>query len=134
MFTMKNVRWKQRFCNFEKVFLQLERAIQILKPSEVERAGPIQFFELAFELSWKTLKDYLEAEGYQEVKTPRETFKQAFQIDLIDSGHSWIDALEDQNLTMHTYDESTSLKIEKLIREKYYPLLKEFFCDFKQKK
>lgn len=45
-----------------------------------------------------------------------------------------MEALEDRNLTARTYDEETSLKVEKLVKEKYFPLLKEFFRNFKAKK
>jgi len=74
----KEIRWKQRFVNFDKAFQALERTVAIENPSEAERGGLIQFFEMAFELSWKTLKDYLEAGGFQ-VKSPRDVLKQAFQ-------------------------------------------------------
>ena len=57
----KNIRWQQRFSNFEKSFSQLNKAIKIKTPSDTERAGLIQFFEISFELAWKTLKDFLEA-------------------------------------------------------------------------
>ncbi|TCS90799.1 nucleotidyltransferase-like protein [Keratinibaculum paraultunense] len=50
------------------------------------------------------MKGYLE---FQQliVKSLREAIKQAYQIELIDHGHTWIDALADRNLTVHTYDE-----------------------------
>ncbi|MCK4345422.1 MAG: nucleotidyltransferase substrate binding protein, partial [Bacteroidales bacterium] len=60
----KDIRWKQRFQNFEKAFLLLEKAVSIDNPSEVERAGLIQFFEITFELSWKLMADYLEELGF----------------------------------------------------------------------
>ena len=59
------------------------------------------------------MKDYLESQGY-DVKSPRETVKQSFQIGLIDNGHIWIDALSNINLTTHTYDEELA---EKMTRE-----------------
>ncbi|VGO13776.1 hypothetical protein PDESU_02333 [Pontiella desulfatans] len=118
----KEIRWKQRFSNFEKAFRTLERTVAIEHPSEAERGGLIQFFEMAFELAWKTLKDYLEADGYQ-VKSPRDVLKQAFQSEIIKDGHAWIEALEDRNLAAHTYNEETALKIEGLIRDKYFPAL-----------
>lgn len=118
----KKIRWKQRLQNFEKSFNMLRETTAIKNPSDAERAGLIQFFEVTFELAWKTLKDYLESQGY-DVKTPRETLKQAFEIDLIQNGQSWLEALDDRNLTTHTYDENTAKKVEKLIREKYNPLL-----------
>ncbi|MEM7019605.1 MAG: HI0074 family nucleotidyltransferase substrate-binding subunit [Pseudomonadota bacterium] len=89
----------------------LQTAIAIEKPSIIERAGLIQCFEMAFELSWKLLKGYLEAEGIS-VNSPRETLKQAFQASIIDSGHDWVDALEDRNLTTHTYNEETAIAVE----------------------
>jgi len=122
----KTVRWKQRFQNFEKAYSQLENTLKIQSPSEAERAGLIQFFELAFELSWKTLKDYLESEG-TVVNTPRETIKKAFQYTLIKDGHAWMQALDDRNLTTHTYEEAMAIKVEQLIREKYAPLLQALY-------
>ena len=125
----KDIPWKQRFQNFEKVFTELENTAKIKKPSKAERAGLIQFFEVCFELAWKMLKDYLESQGF-ETKFPRDTLKQAFQSDLIEDGHIWMKALEDRNLTTHTYDEKTSVKIEELIRKKYLPLLKKLHQTF----
>ena len=122
----KEIRWQQRFRNFKKAFLLLERSVTIESLSEIERAGLIQFFEMTFELGWKMMKDYLEAQGFL-VKTPRETIKQAFQIELIDDGQTWLLALEDRNLTTHTYDEETAIQIEKLIREKYFPVMKDLY-------
>lgn len=93
----QDVRWIQRFQNFEKTFLLLQETVQIKNPSVAERAGLIQFFEMTFELAWKLLKDY-EEEGFI-VKSPRDAIKQAFQTNIITAGHTWIDALEDRNLT-----------------------------------
>ena len=126
----KAIRWQQRFQNFEKAFLLLERTVNIKSLSEIERAGLIQFFKAAFELSWKTMKDYLEAQGFL-VKTPRETIKQAFQIELIGDGETWLQALEDRNLTTHTYDEETALQMERLIKETYFPVMKDFYDKLK---
>lgn len=129
----KSIRWKQRFQNFEKAFKKLEGAVCQASLTEIERAGLIQFFEFSFELAWKTLKDYLESEGF-DAKTPRDVFKQAYQIDFIEDGKIWLEALEDRNLTSHTYDEATSLKVEKLIREKYFVILRQLHLKLSEKK
>jgi len=71
-----DIRWQQRFHNYEKAFLLLERALTIAAPSEVERGGIIQFYEMAFELAWKVMKDYLEQLGFT-VNSPRDAIKQA---------------------------------------------------------
>lgn len=118
----QDVRWKQRYEHFCKAFSQLETAIKIENPSDTERAGLIQFFEMSFELAWKVLKDYLELEGFN-INSPRAAIKQAFQAQLIEDGHVWMEALSDRNLTMHTYEESIAREIEHKIRTAYYPAL-----------
>jgi nucleotidyltransferase substrate binding protein (TIGR01987 family) len=122
----KDVRWKQRFINFEKSYRLLEKYINTPLESELERAGIIQLFEILFELSWKLMKDYLEAQELI-VKSPREAIKQAFQIGLIEDGHIWIDGLADRNLTVHTYDEKLAEKMINDIVNVYFPVLKKLY-------
>lgn len=124
MDNLKDVRWKQRFENFDKAYKLLDKYSKEEIKTELERAGMIQFFEMSFELAWKVLKDYLESQEY-EVKSPRETIKQAFQIGIIDNGHVWIDALSDRNLTTHTYDEELANKMISEILELYLPELRK---------
>jgi nucleotidyltransferase substrate binding protein (TIGR01987 family) len=126
---LKDKRWRQRFQNFSKVYANLKEAVAIEKMSDLERAGLIQYFEFTFELGWKTLKDYLESEGY-DVKSPRETIKQAFQIEFISDGKVWLEALEDRNLMTHAYDEDKSQLAAKRIRENYFTLLTELYDKF----
>jgi nucleotidyltransferase substrate binding protein (TIGR01987 family) len=92
--------------------------------NKFEVQGLIQCFEYTFELSWKTLKDYLEFEGY-DVKTPKETIKKAFQTGMIDDGLIWLDALDKRNIMSHTYSESTTKQTEELIKTKYYGMIKK---------
>lgn len=120
---LKEVRWKQRFENFNKSYTLLNKYSKKEDLSELEQAGIIQFFEITFELAWKVLKDYLEAEGYL-VKSPRETIKQAFQIGLINEGHIWMEALAVRDLTTHTYDENLVNKLISDIINIYFPELK----------
>ncbi|MFN5856086.1 MAG: nucleotidyltransferase substrate binding protein [Pseudanabaenaceae cyanobacterium] len=128
----EDIRWIQRFSNFERSFLLLQDSLKIEQLSVLERAGLIQFFEMTFELSWKLLKDYEETEGLI-VKTPREAIKQAFQSGLIANGHDWIDALQDRNLTAHTYNEAIAITVEAKIRGRYFQLLEEVYIYFKNK-
>lgn len=127
-----DIRWKQRFSNFEKAYNLLEQTLRITTPSDAERAGLIQFFEMAFELAWKLMKDYLQEQGFT-INSPKEAIKQAFQSNIIADGHAWIDALEDRNLTTHTYEESTAVKVEQKIRADYFPLLKSLHMFFQEK-
>ncbi len=118
----QDIRWRQSFSHFQKAFCLLEQTMAIAHPSEAERAGLIQFFEMSFELAWKVLKDYLEAEGYTVV-SPRDAIKQAFQAGFLDDGKVWLEALQDRNLTVHTYEEKIAEAVELKIRTSYFPAL-----------
>ena len=126
MDNLKDIRWKQRFENFDKSYKLLNKYAKQPITTELERAGIIQFFEMTFELAWKVLKDYLEAQEYL-VKSPREAVKQAFQIGLIDNGHVWMDALSNRNLTTHTYDEELANKMTNEIITMYLPELDKMY-------
>ena len=127
----KEIRWKQRFVNFEKAFNLLKRAVAIEDPTEAEKGGIIQFYEVCFELSWKTMKDYLESEGFI-VKTPRETIKQAFQVGIIDNGELWLSALQDRNITSHIYDEVITDEIVQKIQNLYFKGIEKLYFFFKK--
>lgn len=130
--TTQDIRWRQRFQNYEKSFSYLEQAIDIEDPEIVERAGLIQFFEMTFELAWKMLKDYLEGQGFLDVNSPRSVLKKAFESGLINDGHRWLQCLQDRNLTSHTYNEEIAVEIETTIRQTYYPLLRQLHQTFKE--
>lgn len=127
----EDIRWKQRFQNFEKSLAFLEKAIQIENPDIIQKAGLIQFFEISFELSWNVLKEYMEAQGFQDLRSPRDTIKKAFEIQLITDGHGWLQTLQNRNLTSHTYDEETAEKVVIQIESVYYPLLKGVYDKLK---
>jgi len=127
-----NNRWKQRFSEFQKALKSLEKALMVKDPDEIYRAGIIQYFEMTFELAWKSLKDYLFEQGF-DPKTPRQTIQQAFRSEIIEDGHVWIDALEMRNMIAHTYDENHAKDVEKLIRNNYFSFLKALEAYFLKK-
>lgn len=102
----------------------MQSSLKVENPSQLERAGIIQFYEMAFELAWKTLKDYLTELGY-EISSPRQAIKQGFQSNILTDGHTWIKALEDRNLTVHTHDEKKAIEVENDIRNLYAPQINQ---------
>jgi nucleotidyltransferase substrate binding protein (TIGR01987 family) len=128
----RDIRWKQRFQNFEKAISHLDAALQFKELDMLQKAGIIQFFEISYELAWNTLKDYLEEQGFVDVKSPRSALKKAFEVGLIEDGHSWMELLLDLNLTSHAYDEEKATEVECLIHLKYYPLLAHLYKTLKQ--
>ena len=131
------LRWRQRFENFERAFLLLREGMERLANGgldDLAREGLIQRFEFTFELSWKTLKDYLEHEGViLEQATPRATIKAAFSSRLIPDGGAWIEMLEHRNLLSHTYDEKRFNEALKAVREKYLTLFDHIYMFLKER-
>ncbi|MGI6413307.1 MAG: nucleotidyltransferase substrate binding protein [Syntrophomonadaceae bacterium] len=119
----KEIRWQQRYENFDKAFQQFKAAIlEFARLNVLEKEGLIQRFEYTFELAWKTLKDYLEAQGV--IATfPREVIKEAFRYELIKDGETWMDMLEKRNLLAHTYNEERFQYALRKIKEEYYEAL-----------
>ena len=100
-----DIRWKQRFDNFYRAFVLLrevcDRGVDSL--SQLEKEGAIQRFEVAFELAWKTLKDYLEENGVvTNPVTPRNIIEEAFAAKLLEDAQVWIDMMLHRNLLSHT--------------------------------
>lgn len=128
----KETRWKQRFDNLKKAFIQFENAVKIVHTlSDLEKEGLVQRFEYTFELAWKTMKDYLESENV-EAKFPRDVIKKGFQYELIQDGELWLEMLEKRNLMTHIYDEETFKKAVKLIVDLFYPEIKLLFEYFNE--
>lgn len=75
---------------------------------QVIRAGVVQNFEFTYELAWKFMKRFLEADlGSAAVDgLPRkELFRIAAEHRLLDDAASWFDFHAARNRTTHTYDE-----------------------------
>lgn len=129
----QDIRWKQRFSNYKQAIVQLDEFINKGDLNKFEKQGLIQCFEYTFELAWKTMKDYLEAEGYT-IQSPRHAIQTAFQSGLIKSGHVWIDALEKRNLMANTYDEARAEEAVKLIIHSYHKILKDLYRTLEERK
>ena len=124
------IRWKQRFDNFEKSFILFKSLISLEEYDEIERLAFVKSFEMVFELSWKLLKDYLELEGFI-VKSPRQTIKQAFEISLIKKGDIYLKALEIRNNLAHRYDDEYSNEVISFIKCEFIEELDELYKFFK---
>ena len=115
----KDVRWEQRFQNFERAFIFFDKSCKLDTYDELQGAGLVQSFEFTFELAWKTLKDYLQNQGL-EVPFPREVIKQAFTTGLLEDGVLWIEMLDKRNELTHTYNQEQAQIAIQTIRNKYF--------------
>ena len=126
-----DIRWQQRFQNFDRAFSLLRSAFEskeLSEFSELEQEGIIQRFEYTFELAWKTMKDYLQCNGSLEIPeiTARSVIKEAYAAKLIEDGQVWIDMMLHRNILSHCYDFAKFQEILKATKELYLPAITEF--------
>ncbi|MCP4251816.1 MAG: nucleotidyltransferase [Candidatus Scalindua sp.] len=132
----EEIRWKQRFQNFEKACNKLENVLgfYIKEPeNELYQMALVQSFEFTFELGWKTLKDYLSYSGIKKISLPRDVIKQGFHHHIIEDGQMWIKMMEDRNLMAHTYSEKNAQKAVTKISQEYHNGIKQLYNFFKSK-
>lgn len=78
----KDIRWKQRFANFQLVLTELTDAVKITHRrnlSNLEEQGLIQSFEYNDELAWNCIKDFYENQGETNIAGSRDAFRLAFK-------------------------------------------------------
>jgi nucleotidyltransferase substrate binding protein (TIGR01987 family) len=118
----KDIRWVQRFRNFNKAFSQLKKFIDKKNLNELEEQGLIKSFEYTYELGWNTLKDYFEYQGNTNINGSRDAINEAFSSGLIKDGEGWMDMFKDRYRTSHTYNEATAKEIVYKIFNNYFNL------------
>lgn len=121
---MDDVRWKQRFENFQKAFGTLTAAVTLARTrtlSDLEDQGMIQGFEFTHELAWCVLKDYLEYKGFSGIIGSRDATRLAFNNALIEDGEVWMDMIKARNQTSHTYNENVAAQITADITGSFFP-------------
>ena len=109
---------QQNFCDAVQ---RLQEAIQDYKsfPNSTMRDGVIQRFEFTFELAWKSLKEYMEDQGAQELQFPKQVLKAAYSAKVIDNEKVWLSMLSSRNITSHIYDDSQAAKVMYAIQNQY---------------
>lgn len=108
--------------NFKKAVKALEKVLNLEK-TEFMRDSAIQRFELCFDLAWKTIKNYAKENGI-ECYSPKECFKSAFRLKIINNEEKWLEIIEARNLTTHLYSEEQA--------EKIYSKLPDYLVLFKK--
>ena len=109
MTDVPDIRWKQRFSNYQRALSKLQAAVELscTRPlSELEKQGVVQGFEMVFELAWTLLKDYLAWQGETGIAGSRDAFRQAFKRELIGDGEIWMDMIRSRNQAAHVYNEA----------------------------
>jgi len=120
---LKQARFQQRKDNFIRSLQLLEKQALRSDTADENIGATLHFYEMTFELSWKMLKDLLDAEGVL-VRSPRETLKTAFGLGYIGDGSLWLEMLDARNAISHAYDRSAAEALFQQVREKFLPVLR----------
>ena len=132
-------KWKNRFISFEKSFNTLTEDIKKFMANKHDpelynllRAGLIHVYEHTLELAWKTLKDYLEEQGFTDITSPKKVIRTAFANGYVKDGELWLEALDDRNLVTHDYDEDVAETVVECIVDKYHLMLRDLYFMLKK--
>ena len=130
---MEDIRWQQRFSNYQKALAPLERFIEPPALNEREQQGLIKAFEYSFELAWNTLRDLLRSQGNATLLGSRDTLREAFRLGLIEQGETWMLMIQDRNLTSHTYNRATADAIADHMTDRYLPCFRQLHSRLEQR-
>lgn len=101
MTTNKDMRWEQRFSNFNKALKKLTEAVDYIKTDlakheidlysknaedildEILKEGLIQRFEYTHELAWKVMKDFLSEIGDIKIYGSKDATREALKKNLL---------------------------------------------------
>ncbi len=122
--TSDDVRWLQRFDNFQRALLVLGRGVRLAQErelSELEQQGLIQGFEFTHELAWNLLKDYLTHQGIAGIVGSRDATRLAFLNGLISDGEIWMGMIRSRNQSSHTYNLEQAQSIARDVIALFYP-------------
>lgn len=120
-----DIRWQQRFANYQKALGRLSAAVSLSQErplSDLEKQGLIQAFEFTHELAWNVIKDIFVGQGAQNIMGSRDATREAFNRGLIEDGNGWMEMILSRNQTSHTYNEEVANEIADRILQRYHPL------------
>lgn len=130
------LRWIQRFQNFDDAYQTFGRVFERYQAEpgdEVIQIALIQAFEFTFEIAWKTMKDYLEHEGYDGLGNSKQTVRIAFQAGLIVEPEAWMMAIAKRNMTSHVYNAVVLQETIDFIRAGFHSLVNLLHAELSQK-
>lgn len=122
---MRSVEFK--YMNLVKAYNKLKEVSELYDgSSEIIRDSLIQRFEFTYELTHKTLREFMKYLGVTlDNSFPRTIFKKAYVNNLISSEETWINLLEDRSCISHIYNENLASEVAERIVKDYVPAIEE---------
>ncbi|MGL4767720.1 MAG: nucleotidyltransferase substrate binding protein [Formosimonas sp.] len=121
-----DIRWKQRYANFDKALTQLAAFFEPEELNPLEEQGLIKAFEYTYELAWNVMKDFLTERGLSDIFGSRDAIRVAFKEGLVEAGDEWMDMIQDRNRSSHSYNQETAQAIHHNIKAVYFGLFQAF--------
>ncbi|OGK22154.1 hypothetical protein A2866_06770 [Candidatus Roizmanbacteria bacterium RIFCSPHIGHO2_01_FULL_39_8] len=106
-----------------KVFSRLQEAVKLPSSNIINQDASIQRFEFTFELCWKIMQTIVN-ENKLDVYGPKNVFREAAKLGIIDDPKAWFDFLKDRNLTVHTYKEVVAREVYRSAKQ-FVPFVKK---------
>lgn len=113
---------------------RFEEALQLHRPSKLERDGAIQRFEYTFEAFWKASQRYLDVVEGLECASPKTCIRPLRDVGVLDDKNATValEMADDRNNTVHTYNEALAEKIFAHL-PRYCDLLKQLLQAIEKK-
>jgi nucleotidyltransferase substrate binding protein (TIGR01987 family) len=122
---MRSIEFK--YINLKKAYDKLVEVSKLYDgKNDIIRDSLIQRFEFTYELTHKTLREFMKYLGVNlENSFPRTIYKKAYVNNLISNDKVWINLLEDRNSTSHIYNENLANEIANRIVNEYVEAIGE---------
>lgn len=143
---MEDIRWEQRFSNFNKALLKLEQSVNYINHNvldnedlgyiidELIKEGLIQRFEYTHELAWNVMRDYALFQGNSTIGGSRDATREAYKLQIIENADVWMDMIQSRNKTSHTYNVEIANEIFGKIIHEYFQLFLDFQKTMEEKR
>lgn len=117
-----------RYNTFCRCLENLKKSQKADPEADFVLEGTVQNFNLAFDISWKVMKDILVKNmGITDfaIGSPREVLKTAYVNGLIDDDQ-WLVMLKARNQLAHDYDGEYAKEIFDSVNQKFYKSFEKF--------
>lgn len=85
--------------------------VLVIPKTDIVRDSAIKRFEIVFDMTWKTVKAFLQERQGVNVASPKEAFREAYRQKLIPYDDFWLDLADKRNLTVHTYKKAVAEEV-----------------------
>lgn len=118
-----NRRWIDRHAYFHRACERLATLTRREMPAEklniYGEAAIVKFFEIAFELAWRTLEDYLRFHNCEKPQGPEQVIQLALENGIISQHGQWHDMLRDSDQKNYLYNHAGMHEVAQRIYNNY---------------